>query len=333
MHFKRLINTVDAHTEGEPVRLVVGGMTNIPGKTMAEKKEFFAQNLDHLRSALCDEPRGHEAMVVLVMTPPVTEEAAFGVLFMLTPKQYPDMCIHCSIGVATIAVEMGIVEPKTPVTKVIFNTPAGTIHARVSVDDGKAKSVTIENVPSFLYTAARIKVPGLGEIPVDIAYGGNFFGIIDAKDIGIRAQAEDIFRANDLLIQITRSINQQLEVRHPELDFIEGVHLLILNDKPLNPRANVRSIECRGRIMDRSPCGTGTSAKMAALHAKGELNLGETYITESVIGSLFYGKLIKEAKVGNFRAVTPEVTGRAFITGMHNFVLDEDDPFQYGFRL
>ena len=333
MKFKRWLTTIDAHTEGEPVRLVTGGIPNIPGKTMSEKKDFVSQNLDHLRSALCDEPRGHEAMVVLIMTPPVTDDAAFGVLFMLSPKQYPDMCVHCSIGVATIAVEMGIVEPKEPVTEVVFDTPAGTIHARVNVENGNARSVTIENVPSFLYKTALIRVPGLGELPVDIAFGGNFFGIVEARDIGVKPRADDIARAEDLLIQITESINQQVESQHPELDFIRGVHLLIINDKPRNPKANILNIECRGRRMDRSPCGTGTSAKMATLWTKGELGLGETYVSESIIGSLFYGKLTKEVRVGNFKAVVPEITGRAFITGIHNFVINEDDPFKYGFRL
>jgi proline racemase len=333
--FERWLTTIDAHTGGEAVRCVIGGIPNIPGKTMSEKRDFVSRNLDHLRTALCDEPRGHEAMFVLMMTPAVTNDAAFGVLFMMSPKEYPDMCGHGSIGVATIAVETGIVEVKEPVTEVVFDTPGGTVHARVNVENGKVKSTTIQNVPSFLYKTALIKIRSLGELPVDIAFGGNFYGIIEARDIGIKAEPDDIARAEDLLTQIKESINQQVDIRHPELDFINGLQMLIINDKPRNPKANILNIAtlCHGKSMDRSPCGTGTSAKMATLWAKGQLGLRETYVTESIIGSLFYGELSKEVRVGNFKAVIPEITGRAFITGTHNFVIDQDDPFKYGFRL
>ena len=335
MKFKRLITTIDAHTEGEAVRLVTGGIPNIPGKTIQKKREFFMENLDYLRSALVDEPRGHEAMFVVVMTPPVTDDAAFGVIFMMSPKHYPDMCGHGSIGTATIAVEMGIVEAKEPITEVVFNTPTGTIHTRVSVENGKAKSVTIQNIPCFLYKSAVVKVPGLGELPVDISFGGNFYAIVKAKDVGVKTEADEISRHADLFAQIKKSINEQVEIQHPEMDFVKGVEVFIIHDKPRNPKANILNIAYvgPGKNMDRSPCGTGTSATMAALHAKGELGLGDIYVTESITGSLFQGKLIKEAKVGDFNAVIPEITGRAFIMGINNIVLDEDDPFKYGFRL
>ena len=336
MKFKKLITTVDAHTEGEPVRLVTGGIPNIPGKTMAEKRDFFAANLDHLRCALHDEPRGHDNMFILVMTPPVTDNADFGIIFMMGPgKRYPNMCGHGSMGVATIAVEMGMVEVKEPVTEVVIDTPSGTVPIRVNVENGKAKSATIRNVPCFLYKTEVVNVPGLGELPVDISFGGNFFtAFVEAKDIGVEPVANAITRAEDLFTKIKESINQQVEIQHPEMDFIRGVNLCILNDRPRNPKANVLNIAYTGeKIMDRSPCGTGTSAKMAVLYGKGELGLGETYVTESIIGSLFYGKLIKEVKVGDFKAVIPEITGRAFIMGMHTFVLDEDDPFKHGFKL
>jgi len=334
MSFKRLLTTIDAHVGGKAVRLITGGIPNIPGKTMVEKRAFFSENLDHLRSALDDEPRGHESMFVVAMTPPVTDDAAFGVLFMPS-KSYPSMCGHSSIGVATMAVEMGVVEPKEPVTEVVFDTPAGTIRARVNVENGEAKSATIQNVPSFLYKSVLIKVPSLGELPVDIAYGGDLYGIVEASDIGVKPNPDDLARAEDLRTEIRDSINQQVEIKHPELDFVNTIHSLLINDKPRNPKANVLNIsdQCRSRKIDRSACGTGTSAKMATLWARGELKLGETYVTESIIGTLFYGKLIKEVRVGNLKAVIPEITGTAFITGIHTFVLDEDDPFRYGFIL
>jgi len=338
MKFKKLITTVDAHTEGEPVRLVTGGFPNIPGKTMVEKRDFFVQNFDHLRAALVNEPRGHENMFVVVLTPPVTDDADFGIIFMMGPdKRYPNMCGHGSIGAATIAVETGMIEIKEPITEVVFNAPSGTVHVRVNVENGKAKSATIQNVPCFLYKTTVVKVPGLGELPVDISFGGNiFFAIVKAKDIGIIPKASEITRAEELFAKIRESVNQQVEIKHPEFDFvIKGINGFIINDKPRHPEANILNIIYvgQGGVMDRSPCGTGTSAKLAALYGKGELGLGETYVTESISGSTFQAKLIKEVKVGPFKAVVPEITGRAFIMGMHNFVLDEDDPFKYGFRL
>lgn len=337
MKFQKLLTTVDAHTEGEPVRLVTG-IPNIRGETMTQKRDFVRQNLDHLRTALCDEPRGHSAMYACILTSPVSNDADFGIIFMWSPKSrkhYPDMCGHGLIGAAIIVVEMGLLEPREPITTVIFDTPAGTVHARVNIEDGKARSATIRNVPSFLYETALIKVPNLGELPVDIAFGGTFFCIVQAADIGVRLEAHDIARAGDLFTQIADSVKQQVEIRHPELDFITGFESFVINDKPRNPAANTLNVVVAGHVdnIDRSPCGTGTCAKMAALYAKGELGLGETYVTESIIGSLFYGKLVKEVSIAQFKAVVPEITGRAFVTGMHNFVMDEEDPFKYGFQL
>ena len=334
MKFKRLLTTIDSHTEGEPTRLVIGGIPNIPGKTMAEKRDFMKQNLDYLRTALCDEPRGHPNMFASILTPPVTDKADFGVV-MMYPGGYIDMCGHGSMGIAVTAIEMGIVEPKEPMTEVVFDTPAGTIHVKVNVEEGKAKSATIQNIPCFLYKTAMIRVPDLGELPVDIAYGGNFYGIVEAKHMGITADASSIQKSFSLVKQIVESINQQVEVKHPELDYIRAeVEEILIHDEPRNPKANIINVSAGiSGLIDRSPCGTGTSATMATLYAKGELELEQTYVTESVTGSLFYGKLIKEVKVGGLKAVIPEVTGRVFITGMHNFVIDEDDPFKYGFKL
>jgi len=336
MNFKRFITTIDGHTEGEIFRVVTSGMPNIRGKTMVEKRDFVSQNLNHLCSALCDEPRGHKSMFVAILTPPVSNNADVGVLFTQPPECYPDMCGHALIGIATLAAEMGIIEPKEPVTEVVFDVPAGTIHARVNVERGKAKSATIQNVPSFLYKTTLIKVPSLGELPVDIAFGGNFFGIVEARDIGIEPKPDDIIQAQarGLFKEIMDSINQQVEVQHPQSPLIKGILEVLISDKPRNPKANTINIAISGDGgMDRSPCGSGTSAKIASLWTKGELNLEETYVTESIIGSLFYAKLIREVRVGNFKAVVPEITGRAFIIGSHTFVIDEDDPFKYGFRL
>jgi len=204
----------------------------------------------------------------------------------------------------------------------------------VNVENGKTKNVTVQNVPCFLYETKMIKVSGLGEIQVDIAFGGNNYAIVEAKDLGIGTSSAEIRGARNLVDRVLDSINGQTKIQHPEKPYIEGVLALLINDKPTRPEATVKNIytDAAGNI-DRSPCGTGTSARMAARHAKGELKLGETFVTESVIGSIFYGKLVKEVNVAGIKAVIPEVNGRAFMTGIHQFMIDDDDPFKYGFLL
>jgi proline racemase len=340
MRFNRMLTAVEYHTAGQPVRVVTGGIPNIPGKTMHEKREFFRHNLDHLRTALLQEPRGHNDMWASIMTPPVTDGAAFG-LIMFSGEEYNDMCGHGSIGAATLAVDMGIVEAREPETEVIIDAVAGPVRVRVSVKNGKTGSATLQNVPSFLYKSTMIKVPRLGELPVDIAFGGNFYTIIEAKDLGITADVAGIKKANasGLLEEIAQCIDAQLSVQHPEKDYIKlRSDMILISDKPFKPEANVKDtvrniMVMPNRHIDRSPCGTGTSARVATQYAKGKLHLGETLVTESIIGTHFHAKAIKEVSVGGIKAIIPEVIGRAFVTGMHTFMIDEDDPLKYGFRL
>jgi len=339
MRFHRMITTVDYHTAGQPVRVVTGGIPNIPGNTMPEKRDFARRNFDHLRTAILNEPRGHNDMWACIMTPPVSDEADFGLVFM-SAGGYRDMCGHGSIGAATLAVEMGMVKVREPSTEVTIDVPAGSIRVRVNVRNGQSEDATLQNVASFLYRSGMLKVPRLGEIPVDIAFGGNFFAIIEAKDLGIASNAAGIREVytSGLFVEIIESINEQVQVQHPEKEYIKGLRTVLVSDKPLEPKANVRdtvrNILMRGNnSIDRSPCGSGTCARVATEYAKGKLRLGETLATESIIGSYFHAKAIKEVSVGGIKAIIPEVTGRAFITGMHTFVIDEDDPFKYGFRL
>ncbi len=336
MRFKEMVTTVDLHTEGGPVRVVTGGIPNIPGKTMLEKRDFARQNLDNLRAALINEPRGHDNMWGCIMTPPVTDGAAFG--FLPMSRGFGNMCGHVSIGIATMAVEIGIVKAREPETEIMIDVPVGLIRVRVSVENGKARGATLQNVPSFLYKSGTIKVPRLGEIPVDIAFGGGFFAIIEAKDLGVTSDVAGIkgLQTSGLLQEVIQSINKQVSIQHPEKDYIKGLSFLV-SDKPANPEAKVRdtvkNILVGDNSIDRSPCGTGTSARVAARYAKGELRLGETLVTESIIGSHFHARAVKEVSVGGIKAIIPEVTGRAFVTGMHTFVIDEDDPFKYGFKV
>jgi len=334
MRFKRLLSAIDTHTEGNAERVVIGGIPPIPGDTMLEKVKYVRGHLDHLRTLLVHEPRGYSNMFASLVIPPADPRADFGVIY-LEPGGYPTMCGHGTIGICTALVEAGMVEATEPVVEIVLDTPAGLVHGRVAVSNGVAESVTVANVPSFLYRAdADVDVPGLGKLKVDIAYGGNFYAILPAASVGIEVIPT---RANELIksgVDIWRAVNEQVEIRHPEEPSIDSVNYVEFSAPPTRAEATMKNaVVVPPAGMDRSPCGTGTSAKMATLYAKGLLELGEEFVHESIIGSLFYGQLVEEARVGDFSAVVPTIRGSAYIMGIQQFVLDPRDPFPNGFVL
>jgi len=319
---------------GEPTRVVVGGVPQIQGKTMPEKKKYLEDHLDYLRTAIMHEPRGHNDMFGSIMTAACSPEADFGIIFM-DGGGYLNMCGHGSIGAATIAVETGIVPMKEPVTEVNMEAPAGLIRAKVEVKNGKVQSVSIVNVPAFLYKAdQQIDLPGYGKITFDISFGGSFFAIVPAKQLNIKLLPENADKLKVLGIQIRDIINKEIKIQHPVLEHIKTVDLVEFFDETDNPKANLRNVVVFGQgQVDRSPCGTGTSAKLATLHAKGKLKQGEKFVYESIASTLFTGEIVGTTKVGEYDAVIPQITGSAYITGFCQYVIDEDDPVKHGFRL
>ncbi len=245
------------------------------------------------------------------------------------------MCGHGTIAICTVLVETGIVEPKEPVTEIVLDTPAGVVRTKVAVKDGLAESVTIENVPSFLYKSdVEVDVPDLGHVKVDVAYGGNFYAILPAESVGLTIAPEHANAIMSYGTKIWRAVNEQVEIHHPEKPEINCVNYTEFSAPAAHPKATMKNaVAVPPWGIDRSPCGTGTSAKMATLYAKGQLGLNEEFVHESIIGSLFYGRLIKEARVGEYKAVVPTITGSANIMGIHQFVLDPRDPFPAGFFL
>jgi proline racemase len=334
MRFSRSIMAVDSHTMGEPTRIVVGGIPNIPGETMADIKSYLETNMDYLRTTLMHEPRGHRDMFGSIITRPVHPEANYGIVFM-DGGGYLNMCGHGSIGSVTVAIDTGMVPAVEPVTHVKFDAPAGLISARAQVEKGAVKSVTIQNVPAFLYCEnAVVEVPELGKITLDISFGGSFFAIVHAKKLGLKVCTKNIDKLVQAGIAIRKAVNEQIKVQHPTLEHIKSVDLVEIYDEPTHPEANYKNVVVFGDGQaDRSPCGTGTSAKMAALYAKGKLKLDEEFVYESIIGTLFRGRLVDTATVGGFQAVVPEITGSAFITGFNQFVIDPNDPVKHGFLL
>lgn len=334
MKFIKSIHAVDSHTAGEATRVVVGGVPKIPGKSMPEKKQWLEDNLDYLRTAIMLEPRGHKDMFGSILIQPTVDEADYGIIFM-DGGGYLNMCGHGTIGAMTVAVETGMVPVTEPVTKVVQEAPAGLIHGQVFVEDGKAKKVSFTNVPAFLYKRDQeVELPGYGKIRFDISFGGSFFAIVKAEQVGLEIVPENAAKLQDLGIQLRDIINKEIPVQHPELPHIHSVDLVEWWSKTETKGATLKNCVVFGQgQVDRSPCGTGTSAKMATLFAKGELKMGEKFFYESILGTIFEGEIVGKAKVGEYDAVIPQITGSAYITGFNHFVIDETDPVKYGFIL
>ena len=333
MRAGRVFSAVDSHTEGMPTRVITGGVGPIPGATMRERRLHFIEHLDHLRLLLMREPRGHGAMSGAILQPPAREDADWGVVFIEVSGSLP-MCGHGTIGVATVLVETGMVAVTEPETVVRLDTPAGLVEARVAVRDGRAESVTLRNVPAFVLTRDReVEVPGLGRVAYDMAFGGNFYALVPAASVALTV---DPARADELIdagLRTMAAIDAADRPVHPEDERIGGCHHVVFHE-PGRDGAHARAAtSIHPGWLDRSPCGTGTSARMAQLHARGELALGEPFVNESVIGTRFTGRLVGETTAGGLPAVVPEITGRAWITAMGQYLLDPADPFPAGFAL
>jgi proline racemase len=316
-----------------PTRVVTGGVGPIPGATMLERKLHFEAEMDDLRLLLMREPRGHAAMSGAILQPPTRADADWGVLFIEVSGCLP-MCGHGTIGVATVLVETGMVAVTEPETVVRLDTPAGLVTARVAVRDGRATSVTLRNVPAFLAQRDRVvEVPGLGRVDYDVAFGGNFYAITDAAAVGLDVDPARSSELIDAGLAVMEAVNAAERPVHPADARIDGCHHVVFH-APGRDGADARAAtSIHPGWLDRSPCGTGTSARLAQLHARGELELGTPFVNESVIGTRFTGRLVEETTVAGVAAVVPEITGRAWVTAMGQYLLDADDPFPVGFSL
>jgi proline racemase len=332
MRSVRTLHVVDSHTEGMPTRVVVGGVSVIPGATMAERRQYFLAKMDDLRTLLMCEPRGHSAMSGAILQPPTRSDCDWGVLYIEVSGCLP-MCGHGTIGVATVLVETGMVEVTEPVTRIRLDTPAGLVVAEVTVENGAARAVSIQNVPSFAYALGQtVEVPGYGTIGYDLAFGGNFYAIVDLDAVGEpfdRGRQQQIAHAG---LAIMHAINATDEPVHPEAPDIAGcrhVQFVAPGSTAVHSR---HAMAIYPGWFDRSPCGTGTSARMAQLHALGQLPLHRDFVNESFVGSRFIGRLIEETTVGGRPAVLPTISGRAWLTGTAQYLLDPTDPFPAGFQ-
>lgn len=333
MRTTRVIHAVDSHTEGMPTRVITGGVGVFPGATMAERREWFIENNDELRTFLMCEPRGHASMSGSILQPPTRPDADFGVLFIEVSGLLP-MCGHGTIGTATVLVETGMVPVVEPVTTIRLDTPAGLVVADVAVEDGHARSVTIRNVPSFVLGLDQsVDVPAFGSVGYDMAFGGNFYAVVDLEKLGLPFERAAKGRLLEAGLAIMDAINEQNRPQHPERADISGCHHVYLKAPGSTAQHSRHAMAIHPGWFDRSPCGTGTSARMAQLHARGELALETDFINESFIGTTFTGRLVETTEVGGIEAVVPTITGRAWVTGTAQYMLDPDDPFPAGFEL
>ena len=328
-----LITTIDSHTAGMPTRLVVSGFPEVPGASMADKRQYIIDNYDFLVRMIIDEPRGHIAMRGGVLFPPTRPDTDAGVVFIgggCMPS-----CGHSSIGVAVSLIETGRVKVKEPLTKIVLETPAGVTETRTEVCHGMAGFVTFRNVPAFLFAEdVKLDVPGIGNLQFDIGYGGNFFAILSAEQVGLTVEPANVPRFVQAAGIIKEAVNKAIKVTHPENSIYDHLTHVEFYGPPSHKDAHVKNIVISPPgMVDRSPCGTGTCAKMAVLHAKGKLGLGEEFIHENVIGEVFKGKLCGTIRVGDRQAVVPEISGTAHLTGLHTFLADPRDSLRYGFRL
>jgi len=341
-----MITAVDAHACGEPGRVITGGVLDVPGATMFEKKVYLETHADHIRLRMLREPRGYPAANCNLILPPSHPEADAGFVIM-EQVEYPPMSGSNTICVATVLIETGMVPATEPVTKLKLETPAGLIGVQAEVRDGKVRRVTFRNVPAFAtHLDAKVEVRGIGTVVVDVAYGGMFYVIADAEPLGLKLtpdEAKDIVRVAEMIKAAAR---EQLPVVHPENPGIAGISIAQLSGRPSNPLADRKNtvVVSTGKLdwsrpsswtgaLDRSPCGTGTCAKMAALFAKGQLALHRDFVHEGILGTTFTGRLIEETHVGSYAAVTPTLSGQAWITGFSQYVVDPEDPFPDGFTV
>jgi 4-hydroxyproline epimerase len=322
---------IDGHTAGNPVRLVVGGVPLLKSNSMAERRLEFLRDYDWIRTGLCFEPRGHAVMSGGFIFAPTEGDTDFGILFIETSGCLP-MCGHGTIGIVTFALEHGLVQPRED-GRLRIEVPAGTIDAAFDMSGGRVRSVRIRNVPSYLAAEAIVvDLPGFGRLTVDVVYGGNFYAIVEPQ--GPYTGLDELGAAK--LIQLSRLLRERVRAQvdpvHPLHPSIHGVSHVLWADKPASAGADARNAVFYGdAAIDRSPCGTGTSARMAHLAAKGRLAVGEQFVHESYIHSRFIGRIENEVELGGFKAIVPSIEGSAICTGHNTIWIDSDDQFAAGF--
>jgi proline racemase len=349
MTFMRLddvITAVEVHAGGEPGRVITGGVHDVPGATMLEKRNHLRDHGDRLRQLMLREPRGYPALCANVLLPPTQPEADAGFVIM-EQAEYPAMSGSNTICTATVLINEGLVKVREPVAELLLEAPAGLIRVKADVRNGQARSITFENVPAFVVALdVPVHVPEVGTVTVDVAWGGMFYALTDAAALGFRLtpdEGRDLVRVGEMVKAAAR---EQIPVAHPEQPELAGISIVELTGPPSMPGADAKNTvvvssgtldwsrpESFTGVLDRSPCGTGTCARMAVLHARGELAIGQDFVHEGILGTTWTGRLLRETTIGPYPAVVPQLTGSAWITGRTRYIVDDEDPFPDGFTV
>lgn len=336
MQFKRMISCIDAHTAGEPVRVVTSGFPPIYGDTMLERRKYVLESLDDCRKFVMREPRGHDAMYGAILTEPATEDGDIGVLFIENGGM-GTMCGHGTIGVSKVVFDTGMLPSREGVNELKIDAPAGRVTSYVDIRDGVVREIFFHNVPAFLYEAdVRIPLPGFGEVTADVCFGGAFYIFVEASQLGLEIVPDHAHKFADLGMKIKEAIPEVLRVSHPIESGIDWYYGTVMHTPPQveGDRIVTRNVTVFGEAeVDRSPCGTGTSARMAQLYAKGILKPGMVLENHSIIDTVFEGRIERETEVAGKPALIPRISGMAYISGFNNLVLEPNDPMPEGFRI
>lgn len=334
MRARRMFRTVETHTLGQPTRNVVSGFGHVPGATMAEKYEYMRKHEDWFRKVLSYEPRGSEIMSGTLITEPCTPGTDVGVLYFEASGWMP-MCGHDTMGVSVALIESGLVEVTEPITKIRLDTAAGVVEVEAKVQDGVVEEVSFLNAPALvLKRDVEVETEEFGTLKVDISWGGNVYAILPAESVGLSIIPHNCEKFIEIAKVIAKKLNETVKIEHPTLPFVDRVTHVEFAGPPKKEEADIQNVVVAlPKVIDRSPCGTGTSAKAALLYDQGKLKAGESFVHESVIGSLFRCEVAEELEVGGVKAIRPRITGNACVTGFASWILDPKDPFPEGFLL
>jgi proline racemase len=327
------ILTIDSHTQGEPTRLLIDGVGSLPGSTMKAKRDYFESHYDHVRMLLTREPRGHRGIMAAVVTEPVSPQGSFG-LFYMDARRYPYLCGHGTIGAVVTLIEAGILKTEDGDTVITVDTPSGPLDAHTRIRNGHAESVAIEMVPSFVFNSGcELEIAGFDKFPVDLVCVGGFFAMASARSVGIELIPENRQQLIRLGMAVIEAANRSFRVYHPERPEVNTVDVTQFYDD--EPKTGIgKSVVIYGESnMDRSPCGTGTTARMTLLHHQGKLGSGQVFKNAGPLGTVFEGRIVKTLPIGKFDGIVGQFRGNAQITGYHRFVVDANDPFPKGFLI
>ncbi|RKX77623.1 MAG: proline racemase [Spirochaetes bacterium] len=334
MEFSQKIVTVDSHTMGEPARIIISGPVAIKGSTVREKRDYFKKNYDYIRTSVINEPRGHSGMFAALVTEPCHPDADVGLIYM-DNQVYVNMCVHATIAATVVILETGMIVPSSPAKKkLVIETPSGLVQVEAECDGNKVKKVHLINVPSFtLLKDVEIGVRGK-RVRLDVSYGGNTFAVVHAEQIGIPVRQTHVDELISWGMDIRKEANRQLKFSHPENPQLNVVDQVLIHGEPTRKEAHSKNIIISGLgKADRSPCGTGTCARLASLYIRGVMKAGDTFINEGIIGTCFECRIIEEKKIGEYRAIVPQISGNAYITGFNTLLIDDEDPLKHGFML